>query len=97
MNQSELSNIYIPLPPLSIQTAIAQYLDQKTEQIGTLITNKKNLITLLREQKQSIIHRAVTKGIDPSAKMKESGIPWIGEIPEDWKTIKLKYLGKIIN
>ena len=85
----------IPLPPLHIQTIIANFLDQKTEQISTLISNKKKLINLLKEQKQSIIHQAVTKGIDSSAKMKDSGIPWIGEIPEDWEVVKLKYLGRI--
>lgn len=83
--------IPIPLPPLSTQIAIANFLDQRTRKISTLISNKKKLINLLKEQKQSIIHRAVTKGIDENTKMKDSGIPWIGEIPENWRVRKLKY------
>ncbi|MFO0764379.1 MAG: restriction endonuclease subunit S [Candidatus Gracilibacteria bacterium] len=90
-----LQNFQIPLPPLSTQTAIANFLDQKTTEIKKLVENKRKLIELLKEQKQSIIHRAVTKGIDPNAKMKESGIPWIGEIPEDWEVRRLKMLSNI--
>ncbi len=86
-----LQNFIIPLPPLSTQSTIANFLDQKTTQIKKFIENKKKLIELLKEQKQSIIHRAVTKGIDKNSKMKDSGVPWIGEIPEDWKIRKLKY------
>jgi type I restriction enzyme, S subunit len=84
-----IENLHISLPPLSTQATIANFLDQKTTQIKKFIENKKKLIELLKEQKQSIIHRAVTKGIDPDAKMKDSGIPWIGEIPEDWKIWKV--------
>lgn len=90
-----LQNFQIPLPPLSTQTAIANFLDQKTTEIKKLVENKRKLIELLKEQKQSIIHRAVTKWIDPNAKMKESGIPWIGEIPEDWEVRRLKMLSNI--
>ena len=81
----------IPLPPLPTQTTIANFLDQKTERISTLISNKKKLIDFLKEQKQYIIHRAVTKGIDPDVNMKNSGMPWIWEIPEDWEVKRLKY------
>ncbi len=88
-------NAPIILPPLSTQLSIAHFLDEKTWKISKLIHNKKELIDLLREQKQSIIHRAVTKGIDPDTKMKDSGIPWIWEIPEEWEVVKLKYLGRI--
>lgn len=90
-------NAPIFIPPLSVQSTIAHFLDAKTEKISTLISNKKKLIDLLKEQKQSIIHQAVTKGIDKNAKMKDSEIPWIWEIPEDWEILKLKYTGKIIN
>ena len=78
-------------PPLSVQIAIVNFIDQKTEKISTLISNKKKLINLLKEQKQSIIHRAVTKGIDENIKMKDSGVAWVGEIPEDWEVKRLKY------
>lgn len=92
-----IENLHISLPSLLVQIAIANFLDAKTEQISTLISNKKKLIELLKEQKQSIIHSAVTKGIDENVKMKVSWISWIGEIPEDWEILKLKYTGKIIN
>ena len=96
-NQFSIDNGLIISPPLLIQSTIAHFLDAKTEKISTLISNKKQLIDLLKEQKQSIIHQAVTKGIDKNAKMKDSEIPWIWEIPEDWEILKLKYTGKIIN
>ncbi len=96
-NQFSIDNGLIISPPLLIQSTIAHFLDAKTEKISTLISNKKKLIDLLKEQKQSIIHQAVTKGIDKNAKMKDSEIPWIWEIPEDWEILKLKYTGKIIN
>lgn len=95
LNKTKQSNIHFPLPPLPTQTAIANFLDHKTEQISTLISDKKKLIDLLKEQKQAIIHRSVTKGIDPKAKMKESGILWIGEIPEGWKSAKVKQVVSI--
>ena len=85
----DLIRYKIPLPPLQAQIAIAKFLDQKITEIKKLIENKRKLIDLLKEQKQSIIHRAVTKGVDPNAKMKDSGIPWIGEIPEEWKIWKV--------
>lgn len=81
----------LPLPPLNTQTIIADFLDKKTEEITTLISNKKKLIELLREQKQSIIHRAVTKGIYPNEEMKDIWAPWIGEIPKSWGIKRLKY------
>ena len=90
--------IYTIKPPLSTQSAIANFLDEKTSKISQFIENKKNLIELLKEQKQSIIHRAVTKGIDPIVKMKESGIQWIGEIPEGWDIVPFsKYFTSVID
>lgn len=96
LNKTKQSNIKFPLPPLQTQKDIADYLDEKTEKIKKLIDDKKKMIELLKEKKQSIIHQAVTKGIDKNAKMKESGIAWIGEIPEGWKISPLNYIGRII-
>ncbi len=93
-NQFTIDNGLVIVPSYSDQIAIANFLDQKTAEIKKFVENKKKLINLLKEQKQSIIHRAVTKGIDPNAKMKESGIPWIWEIPEDWEVKKLKFVFK---
>ncbi|CZO83617.1 restriction endonuclease subunit S [Legionella pneumophila] len=80
------------LPPLSEQQQIAIYLDWKTTKINKFIQAKKKLIALLKEQKQNIINEAVTKGINPDVNMKDSGVDWLGEIPEHWEIRKLKYV-----
>ena len=92
MTQSDLGNNPICLPSILEQQAIANYLDKKTAEIDKIIAEREKKIELLNELKSSIISRAVTKGINPHAKMKDSGIDWIGEIPEGWITTKLKYL-----
>jgi type I restriction enzyme S subunit len=84
------------IPPLTEQRAIASFLDEKTTKIDRAIAQKEKLIALLKERKQIIIQNAVTKGLDPAAKMKDSGVDWIGEIPEGWEVKKLKYLGNSI-
>ena len=83
----------IKIPPFE-QTAIANYLDHKTAQIDTLIAKKEKFISLLQEERTAVINQAVTKGLDPNVKMKDSGIEWLGEIPEHWEVKKLKYLLK---
>jgi len=89
---NELKSIIIPTPPKPVQTAIANYLDRKTAEIDELIAQKERLIELYEEEKTAIINQAVTKGIDPDAKLKDSGVDWLGEIPEGWEVKKLKYL-----
>ena len=79
------------IPPKSEQTAIANYLDSVTSKIDEAISQQQKMIDLLNERKQIIIQNAVTKGLDPNAKMKDSGVEWIGEIPEDWKIIQLRH------
>jgi len=81
----------LPLPPPQQQTAIASYLDRKTAEIDELIADKKRLLELYEEEKTAIINQAVTKGINPDAPMKDSGIEWLGEIPEHWEVKKLKW------
>ena len=83
----------IPVPPKSEQTAIANYLDSVTSKIDEAISQQRKMIDLLNERKQIIIQNAVTKGLDPNAKMKDSGVEWIGEIPEDWEVKKLNSIG----
>jgi len=83
---------YIGLPSIEEQTQIAIYLDHKTKQIDTLISKKQQFITLLQEERIAVINQAVTKGLDPKVKMKESGIDWLGEIPEHWEVKKLKLI-----
>lgn len=80
----------IPLPPKEEQDQIVRYLDNKLAKINKYIKSKKKLIELLKEQKQAIINQAVTKGLDPNAKLKPSGIDWLGDIPERWEVLKLK-------
>lgn len=80
-----------PFPPLSEQTAIANFLDDKTAKIDQAIAIKEKEIALLKERRQIIIQKAVTKGLDPNVKLKDSGVEWIGEIPEHWEVRKLKY------
>lgn len=83
------------VPPINEQTAIAGFLDEKCGKIDAAIAQKQKLIELLKERKQIIIQNAVTKGLDPSVKMKDSGVEWIGEIPEHWEVKKLKNISKI--
>jgi len=85
----------IQYPSIQEQTAIANFLDKKTAQIDALIEKDKKLIALLKEKRTALINHAITKGLDPNAKMKDSGIEWIGEIPKEWEVRKLKYIALI--
>ena len=89
---SEMKAITVAIPPLSEQTRIAEFLDQKTVQIDQAIAQKERLIELLNERRQVMIHQAVTRGLDPNVPMKDSGIDWISEIPAHWEVKKLKYV-----
>jgi type I restriction enzyme S subunit len=80
------------IPPLSEQTAIAAFLDRKTALIDQAIGIKLKQIELLKERRQILIHKAVTRGLNPNAKMKESGVEWIGEIPEGWTVTSVKHV-----
>jgi type I restriction enzyme S subunit len=80
----------IPLPPPAEQAAIVRFLDHWNGRLEKAIRSKRRVIALLQEQKQAIIHQAVTRGLDPNVKLKDSGIPWLGEIPEHWEVLPLK-------
>lgn len=95
VTKGDVMNIYIPLPPVQEQTAIANYLDRKTNQIDGLIAKKELLIQLLEEERTAIINQAVTKGLDPNVPMKDSGIEWLGEIPAHWEVTKVKHVVNI--
>ena len=88
----DVRNISIPLPPLETQKQIADFLDNETTRIDMLITKKQRQIELLQEKRQAIITQAVTKGLNPDVKMKDSGVEWIGEIPEHWGVVKIRHL-----
>ncbi|MBR4701161.1 MAG: restriction endonuclease subunit S [Oscillospiraceae bacterium] len=87
-----IPNSFFPNPPQEEQIRIAEYLDNKCAEIDLLIAAKEKTNALLRERRQSIIYEAVTKGMNPNAPMKDSGVEWIGEIPANWTPIRLKYV-----
>ena len=95
ISKSMLGALDFVTPQLKEQSQIANYLDHKTKLIDTLIDKKQKQIELLKEQKTAIINQAVTKGLDPNVKMKNSGIEWLGEIPESWKFKRLKFISEI--
>ena len=82
----------LPLPPLETQKQIAGFLDKETSRIDALISRKQRQIELLQEKRQAIITQSVTKGLNPDVKMKDSGVEWIGEIPEHWGVDKIRHL-----
>ena len=89
--------IYTPQPPPEEQSAIVRFLDWANGRLERAIRAKRKVIALLNEQKQAIIHRAVTRGLDPSVPLKPSGIPWLGDIPQHWKVQRLGRLAKVFN
>jgi type I restriction enzyme S subunit len=91
LNFNNFSLVDLPLPPFDEQVAIARFLDHANRKIDGFIRAKRKLIGLLNEQKQAIIHRAVTRGLNPNAPLKPSGIPWLGDIPQHWHRIRLKF------
>lgn len=92
LNQELIKNAFIPLPPLHEQQAIASFLDKKCEEIDSLIALQDEMISELQAYKQSVIAETVTKGLEPNAKMKDSGVEWIGEIPWDWEILPIRTL-----
>ncbi len=89
--------MYSIVPPFEIQNRIVEYLNHKTKQADTFIEKQTRLVELLKEQKKAIINNAVTKGLNPDAPMKDSGIEWLGEIPAHWNILKAKYIFKEID
>ncbi len=96
LTSNMLNNLDIPIPPTKEeQTAIAKYLDIKTAEIDHLIAEKKQLVKLYQEEKTAIINQAITKGIRPDIKLKDSGIEWLGDIPEHWEVKRLRHVCNI--
>ncbi|MDO5150750.1 MAG: restriction endonuclease subunit S [Oscillospiraceae bacterium] len=96
ITSTNLKNQYITLPPLDEQQKISTYLDTKCTKIDSIIEKQEKVIEKLKEYKLSVITEAVTKGLNPDVKMKDSGVEWIGEIPEHWSFQKLKYATQIM-
>lgn len=89
MSQVKIGNIYIPFPPLTEQQRIAEFLDRESGKIDGLKADIQAQIDTLEQYKRSVITEAVTHGLNPSAPMKDSGIPWVGKIPTKWAVLPI--------
>lgn len=94
--QDTFVNFKYAIPTFKEQQKIAEFLDHETAKIDTLIEKQQRLIELLKEKRQAVISHAVTKGLNPNAPMKDSGVEWLGEVPEHWEIKRIKHFGKII-
>lgn len=98
INYTDIGNSFFFEVPLPEQKQIAKFLDHETGKIDLLIEKQQALIALLKEKRQAVISHAVTKGLNPDAKMKDSGVEWLGEVPEHWTVAGLKkYLNRIVD
>ncbi|MEZ9494214.1 restriction endonuclease subunit S [Vibrio ostreicida] len=97
LDPESFQSIELLLPLKEEQQKIINFLDHETAKIDTLITKQEKLIELLKEKRQAVISHAVTKGLNPDAPMKDSGVEWLGEVPEHWEMKKLKYIGEAKN
>ena len=96
ISYDQFSGVCLSTPPIQEQSQIARFLDHETAKIDTLIREQERLIELLKEKRQAVISHAVTKGLYPDAPMKDSGVEWLGEVPEGWEVKRLKHLGDSI-
>ncbi len=92
---SQLKYLWLPLPPLAEQVAIARYLDYVDRRVRRYVVAKRKLIALLEEERQAVIHQAVTRGLDPNVPLKPSGVDWLGDIPAHWELRRLRSLAEI--
>ena len=94
--KDDIKGSYVLIPPPIEQEQMVKYLDEKTGEIDNLISITEKKIELLKENRTSTINRVITKGLDPNVELKDSGIEWIGEIPEHWMVSKFKYVSEIV-
>ena len=102
LNSGIVKSLNLPIPSIHEQSLILKFLNYETAKIDSLIEKQKQLIQLLKEKRQAVISHTVTKGLDPSVKVKDSGVEWLGEVPEHWEIAKLSYkyevlLGKMLD
>ena len=90
VNAQKYANMPLPIPPPPEQRAIAAFLDRGTERLDALIAGKERQVELLQEKRATLISHSVTKGLDPNAPMKDSGVEWLGEIPAHWEVLALR-------
>jgi type I restriction enzyme S subunit len=91
ISMDDIPKLALACPPIEEQAIITEFLDRETAKIDALVAEQEQLITLLKEKRQAVISHAVTKGLDPSVPMKDSGVEWLGEVPEHWKVKPLRY------
>lgn len=96
INYEQFGALNLPLTSISEQFHIASFLDYETAKIDNLMEKKQQLIELLKEKRQAVISHAVTKGLDPDVQMKDSGVEWLGDVPEHWEVKRIKHFGKVI-
>lgn len=97
LGQDDFRSLLFVEPPTSEQTQIARFLDHETARIDALIEEQQRLIELLKEKRQAVISHAVTKGLDPTVPMKDSGVEWLGEVPAHWEVVRLKNISRIVD
>lgn len=90
LSHDAIKGVLVPVPPIAEQSAIVRFLDHADRRIRRYIRAKQKLIKLLEEQKRAIIHRAVTRGLDPNVRLKPSGVEWLGDVPEHWEVFQLR-------
>jgi len=95
LNAEELGDVLVPIPGRNIQQRIADYLDHETAEIDALIAEKEQMLALLEEKRAALVTHAVTRGLDPDAPLKPSGLDWLGDVPAHWITSRLKYLATV--
>ncbi len=95
LTHSGIQSVQIPLPPLPEQAAIVRYLDYVERRIRHYVAAKRKLVALLEEEKQAVVNRAVTRGLDPNVRLKPSGVKWLADVPEHWEVRRLKSLAAI--
>lgn len=96
LNSTMIGQILLAVPPINEQQVIVSHLDHETAKIDTLIEKQQQLIKLLQEKRQAVISHAVTKGLNPNAPMRDSGVEWLGEVPEHWTISKFGYISLVV-
>jgi type I restriction enzyme, S subunit len=96
IDQEAILSTYLPVPPLPEQIQIATFLDRETAKIDALVAEQRRLMELLKEKRQAVISHAVTRGLNPNAPMKPSGIEWLGNVPEHWEVKRLKHISPFV-
>jgi type I restriction enzyme S subunit len=97
INYMDIGNSFFYEPAINEQQIIADFLDHETAKIDTLIEKQQQLIKLLKEKRQAVISHAVTKGLNPNAPMRDSGVEWLGEVPAHWTMPKIAHIGRVLN